>query len=222
LVHANAVCVGFGFTPSVELAANLGCPLEVDRRDGSVVVSVDRMLRTGVRNVLAAGEITGVGGAVRAAWQGTVAGLAAAVATGRLAEIDSLRAVAALRRHIMREERFAAALHAVYPVRPGWRGWLRPDTVLCRCEEVTAGRAEGCISTFGADDLRSLRLLTRVGMGPCQGRICGYPAAALLDGATGRQPDMIPILSRPIVTPVPLATLASEPSPPPPAPPPSG
>ncbi len=209
LVHANAVCVGFGFTPSVELAINLGCPLEVDQRDGNVVVSVDRMQRTGVRNVVAAGEVTGIAGARRAAWQGTIAGLAAAAAAGRLSEIVCARAVASMRRHLAIEERFADAMHGIYPLQSGWRSRLTPDTLVCRCEEVTAGRLDAGRSSYGGDDLRSLRLLTRLGMGPCQGRICGYPAAALIDSATGRQPDMMPILSRPIVTPVALATLAT-------------
>lgn len=209
-VHADAICVGFGFTPSVELAANLGCELAVDPRDRSVVVTVDGLQRTGVRAVLAAGEITGVGGAERAAWQGTVAGLAAALSTGHLTEQDCLRGSAPAQRHIVREERFATAMHAVYAVRPGWLGWLRPETVLCRCEEVTAGRVRNDVRTYGADDLRSLKLLSRVGMGLCQGRICGHATATILAAETGREPDLLPIVSRPIVTPVPLRTLAAD------------
>jgi hypothetical protein len=182
----------------------------VDPRDQNVVVTVDRLQRTGVRAVLAAGEITGVGGAERAAWQGTVAGLAAALTTDHLSEQDCLRGSGPALRHILREERFAAAMHAVYAVRPGWLGWLRPETVLCRCEEVTVGRVRNVVRTYGADDLRSLKLLSRVAMGPCQGRICGYSTAAILAAETHREPDLLPIVSRPIVTPVPLRTLAAD------------
>jgi hypothetical protein len=207
VVHAHGVCVGFGFTPSVDLAVNLGCGLALDPW-GNVVVTVDDLQRTGVRGVLAAGEITGVGGAIRAAWQGTIAGLAAAVAIGRLSETDFVRAAAPARRHVLREERFAAAMHAVYPVKPGWGDWLAPQTVLCRCEEVTVGRIKNDFLAYGADDLRSVRLLSRIGMGPCQGRMCGSAAAAVLAAESGQPPDLLPVISRPIVTPIPLGTLA--------------
>jgi NADPH-dependent 2,4-dienoyl-CoA reductase/sulfur reductase-like enzyme len=207
IVHADSVCVGFGFTPSVDLAVNLGCGLALDPL-GNVIVTVDDLQRTGVRGVLAAGEITGVGGAIRAAWQGTIAGLAAAVAIGRLSETDCVRAVAPARRHVLREERFAAAMHAVYPVKPGWWDRLSPQTVLCRCEEVTVGRIRNDFRAYGADDLRSAKLLSRIGMGPCQGRMCGSAAAAVLAAESGQPPDLLPVISRPIVTPIPLGTLA--------------
>src|SRR5262245_17114703 len=208
VVHANGVCVGFGFTPSVDLALNIGCGLALDPL-GNVIVPVDDMQRTGVRGVLAAGEITGVGGAIRAAWQGTIAGLAAAVAIGRLNEADCVRAAAPARRHVLREERFAAAMHAVYPVQPGWRDRLTPQTVLCRCEEVTAGRIKNDFLAYGADDLRSERLLSRTGMGPCQGRMCGLAAASVLAAESGQPPDLLPVITRPIVTPIPLGTVAA-------------
>jgi hypothetical protein len=115
-----------------------------------------------------------------------------------------------------REGRFADALHTVHPVPDGWLGWLHEDTVLCRCEEVTVGRARVAIADLGADDPRSLRLLSRVGMGLCQGRICGWPAGRLLRAETGRPPDLTAYANRPLVTPVPLRTLADGPGPPPP------
>jgi NADPH-dependent 2,4-dienoyl-CoA reductase/sulfur reductase-like enzyme len=212
VVHAHGVCLCFGFTPSVDLAVNLGCGLALDPT-GSVVVTVDDLQRTGVRGVLAAGEITGVGGAIRAAWQGTIAGLAAAVAIGRLNETDCVRATAPARRHVLREERFAAAMHAVYPVRRAWWDRLPPQTVLCRCEEVTAGRLKNDFRAYGADDLRSVKLLSRIGMGPCQGRMCGSASAAVLATESGQPPDLLPLIGRPIVTPIPLGTLADRAAP---------
>ncbi|GFJ92173.1 FAD-dependent oxidoreductase [Phytohabitans rumicis] len=47
-VDVDAVCVGHGFTPSVELALAFGCATRTDPRDGSLVVAVDDDQRTTV------------------------------------------------------------------------------------------------------------------------------------------------------------------------------
>jgi bacterioferritin-associated ferredoxin len=207
VVGVDAVCVGHGFTPAVELAVALGCRTATDPRDGSLVVVADAAGRTCVPGVFAAGELTGVGGARLAATEGALAGLAAARLAGRPAgEADpggtrqEVRPLLARRR---REGRFADALHAVYPVPDGWLERVDGDTVLCRCEEVTAGAARAA-AALGADDARSLKLLSRVGMGRCQGRICGWPAAHLLAAATARAPDLAGFAHRPLAHPVPL------------------
>lgn len=70
-VEVDAVCVGFGFTPNLELAVTAGCAL-----DPFVVVDDDQC--TSIPGVFAAGEITGIAGAVPSAAEGRVAGAGAA------------------------------------------------------------------------------------------------------------------------------------------------
>ncbi len=95
---------------------------------------------------------------------------------------------AALRRHRDRLRAFAEAMGAVHRPGPGWTGWLRPDTEICRCEEVPAARVTEAVDTLGARDARTVKLLTRAGMGWCQGRTCGPAVAALAGRATGEKP----------------------------------
>ncbi|MFI2186352.1 (2Fe-2S)-binding protein [Streptomyces sioyaensis] len=59
----------------------------------------------------------------------------------------------------------------------------RNSTEVCRCEEITAGRIREAVDGLGAGDTRTVKLLTRAGMGWCQGRVCG-PAVAHLAGVT--------------------------------------
>jgi hypothetical protein len=101
---------------------------------------------------------------------------------------------------------FAEALQQAYPVRPGWQGWLRDDTLVCRCEEVPLARVRQA-RELGATDARSIKLLARPGMGWCQGRICGY-AVSCLAGETAQQPPR-----RPIAQPVTLGALSDLDSP---------
>lgn len=53
-----------------------------------------------------------------------------------------------------------------------------PDTIVCRCESVSASDIERAAAQ--APDVSSVKALTRAGMGPCQGRMCGRHVAAMI------------------------------------------
>lgn len=197
--EVDAVAVGWGFTPQLELPLALGCATALDA-DGSLVVTVDVRQESSVPGVFVAGEATGVGGAALAACEGTIAGHAAAgERTPPPARL--LRRRAALRG-------FAAALHGAYPVPSGWMDRLTDDTLVCRCEEVDKRRLRAAVD-LGAEDVRTAKLLSRVGMGWCQGRVCGYAAACLTAAWAGTPYDPSGLAERPIADPVSLGDLAS-------------
>ena len=101
---------------------------------------------------------------------------------------------------------FAEVMTAAHAPGPGWAHWLPDDTDVCRCEEVTAGRIREAVEDLGARDARTVKLLTRAGMGWCQGRMCG-PAVACLIGP--RPSRRTPAERRPFAAPVPLSALAA-------------
>jgi D-hydroxyproline dehydrogenase subunit alpha len=185
-VQVDAVCVGYGFTPQLELAVAAGCELA----DG--FVKVDIAQQTSVPGVFAAGEITGIGGADLAAAEGTVAGIAAA---GGEAPPQALR-------QVRQGRQFAVALQDAHPIRPGWQGWLDEGTTICRCERVTYGAMQEAIASRGATGPRAVKLVSRVGLGRCQGRTC-LRNAADLTGVTFND-------RRPIAAPLRLGELAAE------------
>ncbi|MFF8827974.1 NAD(P)/FAD-dependent oxidoreductase [Streptomyces sp. NPDC015131] len=191
-IPCDALAVGHGLLPQLELATALGC---ATRRtpDGTPAVDTDAGQRTSVPGVWAAGETCGVGGAELARTEGRIAALSVA---GRHS--------AALARRRGRLRAFAAAMAAAHRPGPGWTGWLTDTTEVCRCEEVTAGRVRDAVTGLGAGDARTVKLLTRAGMGWCQGRVCG-PAVARLAGQDPA-PDR-----RPLSCPVPLRHLAHPP-----------
>ncbi|MFI6074120.1 NAD(P)/FAD-dependent oxidoreductase [Actinoplanes sp. NPDC051343] len=166
-ISVDAVCVSHGFVPRAELAVAAGCRTGPD---GSV--TVDRLGRTTVDGVFAAGELTGVGGSDLALAEGTIAGTAAAGGT----PTEGARRARAI--HL----RFKARLEAAHGIGPGWKQWLTGDTVVCRCEDVTVGDIRGTAAATESRGLRSLKLSTRAGLGPCQGRVCGRTVEELLQG----------------------------------------
>ncbi|MET8866375.1 NAD(P)/FAD-dependent oxidoreductase [Nonomuraea sp. NPDC004580] len=214
VVECDTVAVGYGFVPQIELGTQLGCATRHDV-DGSPVLDVDVALRTSVPGVWAAGEPTGVAGWRPAELEGRIAGHAIAAAgrtpragrpsaaagraaAGAGAGCDGVPAVLLRRRE--RGRGFGTALQEAYPVKAGWRTWLRDDTLVCRCEEVPLARVREA-QELGATDARAVKLLARPGMGWCQGRICGY-AVSCLAGEPPQPPR------RPIAQPVTLGALA--------------
>lgn len=206
IVPCDAVAVGYGFTPRLEIPLQLGCATRLDDA-GSLVAVVDTAQRTSVPGVYAAGETTGVGGAQLAHVEGELAGRAVAEALGAARRPEHARRLLARRRTL---RAFAEAMNRAFPVRAGWTGWPRQDTIVCRCEEVTrAGLAEA--AALGATDPRTAKLLSRAGMGRCQGRICGYATAWLIAGREGPDADGLRgLATRPVAEPVLLRHIATE------------
>ncbi|GAA2315554.1 hypothetical protein GCM10010234_71460 [Streptomyces hawaiiensis] len=99
-------------------------------------------------------------------------------------------------------KRSATALDSAYAPHAHWSEQITDDTVICRCEEVTAGSVREALD-LGAGDERTVKLLSRAGMGWCQGRMCGTAIAAL----AGRAPTPA---KRPFARPVPLGVLARQ------------
>ncbi|MFI6315942.1 FAD-dependent oxidoreductase [Nonomuraea sp. NPDC050556] len=187
-VECDTLATGYGFVPQLDLLTQLGCATGHDA-DGSPIVTVDAAQCTSVPGVYAAGEPTGVGGAVLAEVEGRIAGLS----------LSGVAVPGLLLRRRARLRAFAAALHEAYPVRPGWQSWLRDDTLVCRCEEVPLSRVREA-QELGATEARSIKLLARPGMGWCQGRMCGY-AVSCLAGERPQAPR------RPIAQPITLGSL---------------
>jgi NAD(P)H-nitrite reductase large subunit len=89
-----------------------------------------------------------------------------------------------------------------HPLPSAWASWLTDETVVCRCEEVTAG-AIRTARAAGAHDHRQVKQLTRAGMGWCQGRMCGPAVHCLTEPRRAYEPT-----ERLVATPVTLGALA--------------
>lgn len=207
-IAVDTICSGFGFTAMLELPLSLGCEVRPDPADGSLVVAVDAAGSSSVPGVYVAGEATGVGGAGLAETEGALAGIAAAAFRGA-----KLRAAVEFRRrHLTRrraaQEQFAAALRRALRMPAGWSEGLDGRTLVCRCEEVSAGEIRAAVAELGATDARSAKLLCRAGMGLCQGRVCGVTVAEIVARELGAEPDRRGLADRPIVEPISIAGLA--------------
>jgi len=161
-ISCDLLCAAFGLVPNTELARLLGC----ETADG--FVRVDARQETSVPGIFCAGEPTGIAGVETSLVEGQIAGAAAA----------GVPAPTALVRRRSRGARFAVSMAKAFSLREELRSLPQAGTIVCRCEDVTYGRLD---PVFAA---REAKLATRIGMGPCQGRVCG-PAAEFLFRWTG-------------------------------------
>ncbi len=179
-IPCDYLACGFHLVPNTELAAMLGCRMEVGN------VSVDEIQRTSVPNVFCAGEPTGIGGLELSLIEGQIAGLASAE------RHEEARLLLDKKR---KASRFADRLAAAFALRPELKALPQDTTIVCRCEDVPYCALKQHASW------RTAKLHTRCGMGPCQGRICGTATHFLL----GWDADSV----RPPIFPVCIASLAS-------------
>ncbi|MFD0071428.1 FAD-dependent oxidoreductase [Streptomyces sp. NPDC127166] len=202
-IACDALAVGHGLVPQIELATTLGC---ATRRlpDGTLGLALDDLQETSEPGLWAAGETGGVGGAGLARTEGELA--ARAIAARLLGRRAGHGRIAGLRRRRDRMRAFADVMSAAHAPGAGWQDWLSDDTDVCRCEEVGAGRIREAVAELGARDARTVKLLTRAGMGWCQGRMCGTAVACLAARGGTAEP---PAERRPFAVPVRLSTLAS-------------
>jgi NADPH-dependent 2,4-dienoyl-CoA reductase/sulfur reductase-like enzyme len=204
VMEVDALCVGYGFQPSSELARALGCRQRWDSTRRMLVTERDEDCRTSVPEVFCAGDGGGLGGARVAQAQGRLAGWAAASDCGFASDP---RAVAEARDDLARHQRFQAALWTLYRAPdPSWH--LADDaTILCRCEEVPKGAVAAAADAEG--DPGAVKRATRCGMGRCQGRYCAPLVASAAAAAAGMPLDEDFFFApRPPAKPVPLSAIA--------------
>jgi thioredoxin reductase len=183
-IAVDVVCIGYGFEPSNELLRVLGCRHDWDAGRRQLVTQRDDESRTSLAGVFALGDCTGLGGAKVALAEGTIAGLAAARDLG-VTEAPTLSALGVKARSDRRRHRaFQAALWRIYAA-PAFSPTLaRPETIICRCEEVTFGAVEAALDE-GLAGIGSVKRRTRLGMGRCQGRYCAPVLDALMAARNG-------------------------------------
>jgi len=209
-LEVDAIGLGFGFVPATELTRLAGGEHQHRTEAGGLIPLCTDRLETTVSGLFAAGETTGIGGADLALLEGEMAGLAAAGQLGHGTEEEAQpRLVAAIRRR-RHHLRLAARIHQLFRPPPALLENVTDETVVCRCEQVTAGEVRAAVR-LGVRDLNALKTCTRAGLGFCQGRVCGSFLADFVARAAGCSADLIrPFSVRPPLKPVPLEVVAGK------------
>lgn len=208
-IAVDALFLHQGVVPNVNLAMAAGIEHHWDDQQACFRPQLDAHGRTSLPGLFIAGDGAGIAGAEAAAERGRLAALVA----GRELRPDGegLPDSSAIETALSRAMLGRTFLDLLF--RPADAFRIPPDaeTIVCRCEEVTAGQIRDSVAV-GATGPNQLKAYRRCGMGPCQGRLCGLTVTEVMAEARGMTPEAIGYYRlRSPVKPVSLAEIASIP-----------
>lgn len=204
---ARTILLHQGVVPNIQITQALRLGHEWDNAQRCFRPVLDGWGTTTAETIFVAGDGAGIGGAGSAALRGRLAALQAVHSLGLIDRQARDNGAAALRRALRREMALRPFLDALYPPPAAI---LRPadGTIVCRCEEVTAGAIRHA-ARLGCLGPNQTKAFGRCGMGPCQGRYCGLTVTEILAAETGQSPDQVGYYRiRPPLKPVTLGELS--------------
>jgi NADPH-dependent 2,4-dienoyl-CoA reductase/sulfur reductase-like enzyme len=207
-IETNLLLVHEGVVPHIHAALSVDCAVAWSSAQDCFVPVVDEWGESSQSNLYIAGDGAGIAGAKAAVLRGELAGLRVAAKRGGLNEDDAHFVGRRARRKLARELAIRPFLDAMFKPR---REIFAPAdrTIVCRCEEITAGDVRQ-LANVGRPGPSQMKTATRAGMGPCQGRQCGYTITRLLADCQHREPADVGFFHiRPPLKPVTVGELAS-------------
>jgi NAD(P)H-nitrite reductase large subunit len=163
------------FVPQTQLARTAGCELDYDPVGDYWRVVTDARGRTSQPGIYVIGEGAGIRGWRHARHSGeqVVPAVMADAFGGRrppMRRSGRQRLLSGFARHLEHRQQARSAARR------------RPDAVICPCEGTRVEAVDEAVS-LGLADLSSIKVVTRCGMGPCQGRYCEPQVSARLRAA---------------------------------------
>jgi NADPH-dependent 2,4-dienoyl-CoA reductase/sulfur reductase-like enzyme len=190
--ETDAVALGWHLRAETQLADLARCEFVFEPQSRQWLPRIDAEGRSSVPHVYLAGDGARILGADGAEAAGRLAALAALADQGH-AEGRRRHAAEAepLRRTLERMDRFRAGLVAAFPWPHAQAAALPDDTIVCRCESISAGELRACVRDKGSREVNRAKAFSRVGMGRCQGRYCGHAGAEIVAAAAGVPIEMV-------------------------------
>jgi len=207
-VPASVLLSHEGVVPSIHMSQALGCAHQWNTQQSCLVPVLDDWGQTSQPGIYVAGDGAGIGGAKAACVRGELVALGVGQQAERITANAAQTRATTLRAQLNGLLRLRPMLDALYPPRAAIFA-PSDDTVVCRCEELTAGDVRKAVA-LAMPGPNQIKAFTRAGMGPCQGRQCGYTIAHIV--ATAQQRSVAEVgfyRIRPPLKPLTLGELAS-------------
>ncbi|RBP53576.1 NAD(P)/FAD-dependent oxidoreductase [Arenicella xantha] len=192
-IDCDRLGICFGFLTNNDLLRQAGGHCEWSQSAGGWIATHDDGMRSSVPGIYVAGETTGVAGANVAYFEGRLAALSANLDAEKISTAAYAKACNTFRGSLTATRDFAVLLAQLsYPGDALIAGTMDNDAYLCKCEEVTVGSVVNTLADNpDVTDLNALKLLTRCGMGHCQGRYCHYQSRFLLARERKLAPEIL-------------------------------
>lgn len=169
----DLVVSGYSLTPNTGLARMIGCKMDYRSGKGGWVPQRNEYMQSSIPGVYIIGDGAGIGGAENARLEGQLAAVAIARENGNLTSVQAETKYKSLKPELTNEQRFGQMLEDLFSPKPGLIDLVDDETIICRCEEITLGEVKAAVSQ-GACTIAEVKMITRSGMGNCQGRMCEH------------------------------------------------
>jgi len=208
-ISCNLIMLHQGLIPQTQMGQLLGCSQVWSETQQCWQTQVGVSGQTSVPGVQVAGDSGAIGGAYLAQFKGRLAGIARVNSGAKSLSLGKKLVTLWLCLKVKQLNWARGLVDRLY--RPAdWLSEPAQDTIVCRCEHVTAGAITAIAST-GCAGVNQLKAFTRAGMGACQGRQCGLNLAYLVAHAQNRPVSKVePLTVRPPLSPINLGQLSRQ------------
>ncbi|WP_122662104.1 NAD(P)/FAD-dependent oxidoreductase [Pseudomonas viridiflava] len=181
-LECDSVAFAHALRSETQLADLLGCEFQWSELNRAWLPTRDDAGRSTVAGVYLAGDGAGIMGADAAEMAGELAALTLLEDSGLV--VDKARSEH-LKNMLEQIKRFRHGLETAFPFPADWAKKVPDETIICRCEEISAGDIRTVVDE-GHWEINRVKAMCRVGMGRCQGRMCGLAATEIVAQCSGR------------------------------------
>ncbi|MCA3279472.1 MAG: FAD-dependent oxidoreductase [Roseomonas sp.] len=168
-----------GVIPSTHISMAIGLEHGWDSQQLCWRPKLDVFGASSHARIAVAGDGAVIGGWEAAVAAGQLAALDAALRLGRISRADRDDQAEVYAEALLQARALRPFLDALYAPSQEILAPPEESTIICRCEEVTAGSLRWA-AAIGATGPNQAKAYLRCGMGPCQGRLCGPTVAAVI------------------------------------------
>jgi NAD(P)H-nitrite reductase large subunit len=183
-IEAETVLLHAGVHPNIQMTQALGLEHDWSQENHCFEPRTDKFGRTSLKNIFVAGDGIKILGADAAKISGKCAALALLADNGFLKAKSDLSRTYRSHQKYVQIRKFLDVLYAP----KDWHNCPQNNIVICRCEEVTAGKIREAVK-IGCLGPNQLKAYSRCGMGNCQGRYCGNIVVNLISEMVGQTPE---------------------------------
>jgi thioredoxin reductase len=206
-LDADLLLLHFGVIPNTHLFRQIGCRMAWKRDQRYWHPACDEWGRTNCERIFAAGDGAVVAGALAAQYKAELTALEVAHSSGIIPAYERDALAEPVKKALQHDHWPRPLVDAIYAPRPE-QTTFDDSTVVCRCENITVADLRKGIGE-GVRELNELKVVTRAGMGLCQGRMCGPALAEVIAAELNLSPDRAGRLNiRPPLKPLPLREIA--------------
>lgn len=185
-------CAGiqYGYVPRVQLTQMLNCKHTYNINRGGFFPITDDWQRTSVKKIYSAGDNSGIYGSDVAILSGKIAALGYLIDINEISIEKAEKIANPIRKEINKLKKFQRTFDDFSDLKEGLMALPEKDTIVCRCEHVKKEAIDKAIEA-GVEDMGALKIRTRIGMGNCQGKMCGNYCNEYLAQELGRSHEDI-------------------------------